>query len=630
MRIRTAAVAVAFASSGSAAAGSFSNLYFFGDSLTDSGAFTNLVVASGGAATSNKFTTNPGTVWPQNLGANYGVSVTPGYGLNPLNAQFAPTGGNNYAIGGARVSQQTGVFPSSAAIAANITPLSGQITTNLGQTLGAANPDALYAVWIGANDVLFQTGAVGTGLPLTTAAGNVSTAARDAVAQIARLQAAGARNLVVIGLPDVGATPYAASSGAAATQLLTSLSGAYNDALKQGLVAAGLTHVAYFDPRRLMADILARPASYGITNTSIPACGAAPSLGCGTAQQLPNSSTYLFADGLHPSTTAHKIFSDWVYATLEAPGRAAVPLAVLALGRLGAQWRAIDNRTRDFQTTSSALGRGVFVTADHAPTTMDATSVAGGASGRGNSATVGYDLAYGSMSSGIALGMSDGDFSLQNGGGTIKYAETIVSAFTTARLGDGYIDGILSHAEFDYDTARNVSLGALTTTNAATTKAKQWGLKLGGGYNLKSGNVVHGPVAALSWEQVKVDGYTENSTGFTAMTFGSQTRDSVRHRIGWQLVGDVQTSWARLRPYARLTNEKEYRDNQRTMTAGFAGEPFAFSVPVNASKESYNLFAVGATIIASKDFSLSIGYTSTISQPGARNQSFSVGISAPF
>ena len=151
----------------------YSNLYIFGDSLTDSGAFTSLVTALG-APTANKFTNNPGTVWAENLGLRYGVMITPGFALNLATAQFAATGGNNYAIGGARITQLPGVFslppnpPLGNAIAANITPISTQITTNLGQTAGAANPNALYAFWGGANDVFFQAGAVGLGLPVGT------------------------------------------------------------------------------------------------------------------------------------------------------------------------------------------------------------------------------------------------------------------------------------------------------------------------------------------------------------------------------------------------------------------------------------------------------------------------------
>ncbi len=625
-KCKTIAAAVALSCSASAWGNGYSNLYSFGDSLTDAGAFTNLAIAMGNP-TANKFTNNPGTVWAENLGKRYGLAVIPGYALNPATAQFSATGGNDYAIGGARVTQSPGVFGASAAIAANIVPITQQITANLGQTGGTANPNALYTFWGGANDVFYQAGAVGLGLPVANATTAVLTAAADAVVQIKRLQTAGARNLVVIALPDMGVNPYATSLGAAGAGLLTGFSGAYDSALQQGLLAAGVGNIAYLDPRALFADVNARPAAYGITNTTIPACGGISSLGCGTAQQIPGSSTYLFADGVHPSAAAQKIISDWVYSTLEAPSRF-IALAALPLGRLGAQWRSIDNRLRNHEAADTPGGQGFFATGDYAPSTLDATTAFPAISGNSKSLTIGADRAFGTMVGGFALGLTNNNFDLGdnagNNTGTVKYTETIVSAFGSSRIEDAYTDAVLSYATFNFDTNRNVSLGALTASNTGATKARQWGLKLGGGYNLKTGNLVHGPVAALSWEKVKVDGFTENG-GVTAMVFGSQSRDSLRHRLGWQAVWQVNN----YSPYARLTHEKEYKDNQGAVSASVVGSPFTFSAPTSGKKESYGLLAVGATVKL-QDVSALLGYTTNFSQSGVRNQSISIGIGMPF
>ena len=69
MQLKALAAAVsalsAIALSSPAQAVDFSKTIFFGDSLTDSGSY--------GA----RFTTNPGTVWSQNLAAMLGTSATP-------------------------------------------------------------------------------------------------------------------------------------------------------------------------------------------------------------------------------------------------------------------------------------------------------------------------------------------------------------------------------------------------------------------------------------------------------------------------------------------------------------------------------------------------------------------------
>ncbi|MCX7174025.1 MAG: autotransporter domain-containing protein [Proteobacteria bacterium] len=620
------AAAVALCCSASAWASSYNNVYVFGDSLSDAGAFTNFVAAIG-RPTANRFTTNPGTIWAENIGISYGIAVTPGYALNPTTSVFSATGGNDYAIGGARVTLTPGVFSPSAAIAANIVPLTNQITTNLGQTGGVANPNALYLFWGGANDVFYQSGAVAVGLPVANAAAAVGTAAADAVTQIKRLQTSGARNLVVLALPDMGINPYATSLGAAGAGLLTGLSGAYDAALKQGLSAAGVNNIAYLDPRGLFAYIYARPAAYGITNTTIPACGASSSLGCGTAQQIPGSSTYMFADGVHPSAASQKIISDWVYATLEAPSRFSA-MAALPIGRLDAQWRALDNRRLNNETADTPSGQGFFVTGDYAPGNWDATANLPALSGNGKSITVGVDRIWGTLVGGFAIGLSNNDFDLGGNAGKLKYNETILSAFGSSRMEDFYSDATLSYSSLDFDTTRNVALGPLTIANSGSTKASLWGFKLGGGYNLKRGNLVHGPVAALSWEKVKVDGFSE-SAGVTAMSFGDQSRESMRHRIGWQAVWQVQSDFAVLSPYLRLTHEKEYKDNQGSVSARMFDSPFTFSVPTTGQKAGYGMLAFG-TQMKFRELTAHIGATTNFNQSGTRNSSITFGMGVPF
>ena len=627
--LRQLAIAIALACAGGTAHGQYSNIYFFGDSLTDSGTFASLVTAFG-ASTANKFTNNPGNVWAENLGARYGVTVTPGFSLDLLSTQFAATGGNNYAMGGARITQSPGVFSLAAnpalgdAIAANIVPLSGQITTNLGQTAGTANANALYAFWGGANDIFFQAGAVGLGLPVDAAATNIVTAATDAAAQINRLRAAGAANVVVVAAPDIGVTPFATASPPGTAQLLTALSNVYNTTLQQGLSVTGTHGIAYFDPRPLLADITARPANYSVSNTVVPACGAASSLGCGLAQQIPGSASFLFADGVHPTALVHEILSDWIYGSLSAPSQLAA-LSRIPLGRLGAQWRAVDDRIRDFATDGGA--RGFYVTGDYAPARVDSTATSPSLKGHGKTLGIGYDHAFANAMLGVSLGYGDHAYDLGGAGGNIDYSELILSGYGAMRFGFAYLDATLSYANLDFDITRAVALRPFATANNGSTSGHQAGFKLGGGYNFTWNSVMHGPIAAVSWERVSVDGYSE-ATSPTAMNFGGQKSESLRHRLGWQLVGKTTTSWGTLRPYARLTHEKEYEENRRSITAGFVGSPFTFSTPTNGAEDSWGLLAAGVALDR-KNLSVHVGLSTTFGKSGSRDHAAHVALSVP-
>jgi outer membrane lipase/esterase len=351
-------------------------------------------------------------------------------------------------------------------------------------------------------------------------------------------------------------------------------------------MAAGAANILYLDPRPLMADILARPSAYGITNTTLPACGTAASLGC-----VPPAATagFFFADGVHPGTAVHGILSDWVYSTRAAPNQFA-QLASLPIGRSGAQWRAMDDRMRGFETDTRADARGWFATVDYSPARLSANGTTPALSGNGMSLTLGVDARWDHLIGGLALGVAETSFDMGGNAGTIESAEMILSAFGAAKFGAAYVDGLASYGRFDYDTQRRVS----ATTNSGSTKADHFGFKLGAGYNFTSGALTHGPVASLSLERVSVDGFTENGT--TELDVGKQTRTSLRHRIGWQAVWRTQVGEAQVSPYLRITHEREYKDNPALPTVSQVGSGFAFSAPTHDAKDNWGLIAAGANI----------------------------------
>jgi len=187
-------LAIALALNATLASAQFSNIFFFGDSLTDSGSYKPVLPPGTGL-----FTTNPGPVWSQVLAQRYGLTAIP-----------ANQGGTNYAQGGARVTGLPGV--PAAPPTGTATPIATQVTQLL--ATGPLDGNALYAVWGGANDIFFQLGALQAGV-ITPAQlqANIGIAAGDLVRQVAILQAAGARNIIVVNLPDIGRTPFGVGSG---------------------------------------------------------------------------------------------------------------------------------------------------------------------------------------------------------------------------------------------------------------------------------------------------------------------------------------------------------------------------------------------------------------------------------
>ena len=204
------ALAISFAGSAQAQATKPSAIYVFGDSLSDRG---NLADAVG-----HHFPTPPfyhdsftnGDTAVQVFAQRYGLAA---------NASLFPTGfqdvyglgytsGTNYAVAGATAGSSipTGGLPSQGYPGLN---LGSQITAFLARVGGVIASDALVTVFIGGNDVrtAAHQGATDSSGTFTYNAAYVNDGVNAEIAGITTLLSSGAKNILVVNVPDVGLIP---------------------------------------------------------------------------------------------------------------------------------------------------------------------------------------------------------------------------------------------------------------------------------------------------------------------------------------------------------------------------------------------------------------------------------------
>ncbi|GGP26412.1 SGNH/GDSL hydrolase family protein [Silvimonas amylolytica] len=346
----------------------------FGDSLNDVGTYnpTTALLHTAGpvpASPGLAFTTKPGAPWTSYVALAYNFYLQPyqrvDFGL-PTSyggpGQVVTLGGTDYAQGGATVQTDaagggvvndatTGNVPVQEATALSVKT---QIDLYLAAT-PTFNASQLVLVDGGANDILnyFQdTTQVGQLLTAIATSGNLTSAAAtvtafgkatadNMVAQLQRLPNGGATNVVYANVPDIGATPFAAflkqvvtaklnASGGSALvptvtylpTLITTMVTAYNQEVAAGLAGS---KIVTFDANALLANVQANMSQYGMINVSQPACNSRTdstdpstltSLICTQATLVAGAtdSNYLFADYVHPTNGAHKI---WAAAVLK-------------------------------------------------------------------------------------------------------------------------------------------------------------------------------------------------------------------------------------------------------------------------------------------------------------------------
>jgi outer membrane lipase/esterase len=589
-----------------AEASQFTGVYVFGDSLSDAGYYRPFLASLGlpapVVATLGRFTTNPGPVWSELVSTYYGVTPAPSN----------VSGGNIFAQGGARVALDSTSTPPGGAQR----PVSTQITEYLARGGGTADPGALYAVWGGGNDFLqnFQAYAAGS-ITQAQLQANFLAAATAEIGQVARLRSAGAQYIAVFSLPDIGATPFAAAAGAAAAGAATQLSAGYNTTLFTGLAGAGIK-VIPVDVFSLFAEIRANAAAYGFTNTTGIACGPFPPITTsGNAQfclpsnlVAPNADlTYLFADSVHPTTGTHKIIANFVESLVEGPSQ----YGLLAEGSL----RAREAYTRSLADGIAAGrkdkigGYSVFVAGDGGNFDIESGTGNAGLKTKSRAGAVGLTMrASDSVVLGAAYGYAYNRGTFGHGAGDYQANEHPGSLFISAKGQYLYGMGVVSLGDTTYSNIhRNFAIGQVMRTGEASTEGNNASAHFNAGADFPLGRFSIGPLVAVTTQNVDVNGFDEAGAGAAGLRILNQKRKSEVWSVGARAsiaLGD----WT---PWARITADKERRDDVRTVGAiplTMVAVGNSYEVPTYNPDTNYVSSAIGVNGLITPNVGFSLSY----------------------
>ncbi len=220
----------------------------------------------------------------------------------PAAAKPSGLGGTDYAIGGA----------TSGSGALN---LGGELAA-YGATNPVGDPNGLYMIWIGSNDL---RAILSSGVNATTAETEAQSVVMNIDDAIAALKATGAKNFMVLTVPDLGKTPAAIATGPAGVAAASALSAFFDESLVASLplVDAGL-NLNVLDTYSLIDGITAHPAAYGFSDVTDQCLTGAVNYAGGTACANPNQ--YLFWDAIHPTAAGHQLVADAALSLVPEPG----------------------------------------------------------------------------------------------------------------------------------------------------------------------------------------------------------------------------------------------------------------------------------------------------------------------
>ena len=560
-----------------ASAGSLNQFIGFGDSTMDSGYFRfnptggspsltpgmpanalDISIARTVAAGGSGAFMGPGVVDTIQIAEKFGLSGAPFI--------VGGGGGTNFANGSAQTVSTTGADGYLKGLYNNV-PIVTQIYNYLDSVNNHANPNALYMISYGGNDLFWlqaQNGAVAA-QPFITGLANRLTAG------VAALQAAGGRTIMVLNIYAyarvVGVDGFVSSENATEVQQAAS----YSAQVWSGLAAAGVNFVPA-DIEGMLRYVAQHPAPFGFTPENVltanPACGATSGLVCSPSDLVsPDAErTHLWGDPAHLSTAGQTMEANYLYRLLTAPSEVSMLTESAVQGGL-ARVSSIQGQIELSGQQRGPSGVNAWITGGANTLTLNNTSYYPSGSGPIFRGSVGgdYQISGGPMR-GLILGAAvtaGGANQSFSGGDSFNQAEQALSLYAAYRAGRAWGNAIEGYGFLQSHTARNVALDQFIDHNTGNTSGRSLGLALRGGGDFNFGAVTTGPVAGVILQQVRLDGFTETgATGVTALSFGSQTQGSAVSQLGWRGAIDLGP-W---QPFAEVAWNHEWAGTNRWIT----------------------------------------------------------------
>jgi outer membrane lipase/esterase len=607
------ALSVAAALGGAPAqAAQFSNIYVFGDSLSDAGYYRGFLASLGlPAAQMGRFSTNPGPIWAEILGQYYlGAPVTP-----------SNAGGTDYAQGGARVALTPGITPPGQAER----PISTQVSEYLSSHGNTADPNALYTMWGGANDFFVNTTLLQTG-QITSAQfqTNLLAAGTAEVQQMGRLFQAGAQHVLFFMNFDPSMTPSAAGLDAATRAAFTQLAVGVNTTILAGLTQNGMRPIPV-DLFSLFNEIRANPTAFGLTNATGIACGPLPpaaptpqALFCLVGLNVPagaeNSLLWADASG-HLTTAGNRIVAQYALSFIEGPynysAMAESPLRTRTLHVAGVNDGLMQGR-------QVQVGRlNIFASGGGGDFDIKAGLGNVGASHSLEASTVGLTVR---PSEAVVLGgavgqtRTTGSFGQDMGG--YHALDTTWSLFGSMKIGGFWGNAVLSTADIKFsDIQRNIQLGAQRRTATASTGGSNQSAFVGAGYDFNLRGFQVGPLVSVTTQDVDVTSFDEAGAGAANLRiFGQKRKSEV-----WSLGARASMDLGRWTPWISITADQERRDDVRSVTAmplTVIATGNSYDVPAYTIDSTFSTFAIGARGWITNNIALSASYYNVSGRSG--------------
>lgn len=338
--------------------------------------------------------------------------------------------------------------------------------------------------------------------------------------------------------------------------------------------------------------------------------------------------SYLFADGVHPTTATHRLLAQSVLAELAAPKQMTL-LAEVPLSITRAQYRAIKN---EMLNDVDGQGTRVFINLDYNHQKLKASATSPALSNNNVNFTAGANQQINDQISagvGVSLNQQNGDISGHAG----KYSLFDVSALGYALYHKNgmYFGGFANVGSLHFNNIkRRIQLGNMQRVEKSDTQGYHFGGGLDGGYWFNFTSIKTGPFAHAEWQTIKLNDFSEDGFNSTAMWFDEQQRDSFVTSIGWRVKGDWNYQKMVLSPFAELAWNHDFKADPLSVRAGLNSMGGSFVMTGYVPQKDWGFASFGLTTQYANHINAWLSVNADFAHSSADNLGLNLGMKYAF
>jgi outer membrane autotransporter protein len=189
-----------------------------------------------------------------------------------------------------------------------------------------------------------------------------------------------------------------------------------------------------------------------------------------------------------------------------------------------------------------------------------------------------------------------------------------------------YLNGAIYSGHNTYESNRS-SLGGLAS---GSTEGAEWSAFVSGGYDFHFGLLSIGPIAALQYTYVNIDGFNEKSS-VAPLQIHSGSAESLRSDVGFRAYYQWQIGKILVEPSLKAAWEHEYKYSALPIAAGFAGIPAA-SATFLGPNEGHDsaVVSAGVSVQLTSSISTYVNYDGQLGREGYDSNAVTGGVRIRF